>query len=45
MGVSGWFISFHLFLSHCNKNLEQQTTGFKTTDKLQLSSVKEEIFC
>ena len=42
MSVSGWFLSFPLFLFHCNKTLEQQTTGFKTTDKLQLSSVKED---
>ena len=41
--LSGQFISFPQFLSPQNKNLEQ-TKGFKTTDKLQLRSVKDRSF-
>ena len=36
--LSGQFIFLPQFLSHCNKNLKWWTKGFKTTDKLQLSS-------
>ena len=38
--LSGQFIFFPQFLSHCNKNLEQQTKGFNVTEKLQLSSAQ-----
>ena len=38
--VSSQFISLPWFLSGCNKNLEQGTKGFKTADKLQLSSAQ-----
>ena len=40
MEMSGRFISLPQFLSHCNKNLEQWTQSFRTTDKLQLSSAQ-----
>ena len=38
--LSGQFIFFPQFLSHCNKNLEQRTKGFNVTEKLQLSSAQ-----
>ena len=38
--LSGRFISLPQFLSPQNKYLEQQTKGFKTTDKSQLSSAQ-----
>ena len=38
--LSGQFIFFPRFLSHCNKNLEQRTKGFNITEKLKLSSAQ-----
>ena len=40
MDLSGKFVSVTWFLSRDNKNLEQQTTGCKRADELQLSSAQ-----
>ena len=40
LGMSGWFVSLPWFLSQHYKNLEWQTTRFKTIQKLQFSSVQ-----